>query len=584
MRDGTKIALGRGVAVGYRFVVRGVARGFLAASIGVGGCYQGFDRGSGAVDESGGPLTGGSSDSEGDAESGGEETAECVPGWVGVQRLNRREYANTLRDLLGVDPSVADSLPLDPRKGGFDNNASVLGITPEIYERYLNIAEQAVPEALEADRARFIGCEPATESFDDPCVSDTLLAFAERAYRRPLADAEIDDLRALHDAAVEDTETFDETVTLVFEGLLVSPAFLYRNAVPTDEDAEVPVKLDGYALASRMSYFLWSSMPDDALMQAARDGDLEDPQALRAQVRRMLLDEKANELVTHFTRSWLDIEPLASKVFDPVAFPTVDATLLARMQDETVALTRHVIAEDLPVRELLEADYSFIDGALASHYGIAGVEGTELVMTPVPSDQRRGILTHASVLAATAHPDRTSIPARGMWVMDNLLCLPPPPPPPPDVDVGEFDEDPEAPTTQRERLDQHRTDPTCAGCHTLMDNLGFGLENYDAVGLYRELENGLEVDASGKLPSGDAFEGALELSGLLVDEPDFAMCVATNLLGYGLGRLPTDDDECTFDALEEASLASPDASFVDIVVDLMQSDAFRFQDAREAVE
>jgi hypothetical protein len=205
-------------------------------------------------------------------------------------------------------------------------------------------------------------------------------------------------------------------------------------------------------------------------------------------------------------------------------------------------------------------------------------------MTPVPAEQRRGVLTHASILAATAHPDRTSIPARGMWVMDNLLCLPPPPPPPPDVDVGEFDEDPETPTTQRERLDQHRTEPACRACHELMDNLGFGLENYDAVGLWRALENGIEVDASGVLPGGVAFEGALELSALIVDDPDFARCVTTNLLGYGLGRLPTRDDDCTLDALAEASLASPDASFVDIVAGLVSSDTFRFQDVREASE
>ena len=553
----------------------------LGAAIVVGGCYQGVDRGA-AVDDAGTSTAGGESSDDDGNDEGGEESAECVPGWVGVQRLNRREYANTLRDLLGVDPSIADSLPLDARLGGFDTNASVLGITPEIYERYLAITEQAVPEALEADRARFIGCEPATSSFDDACVADTIVAFAERAYRRPLVDADLDELRALHDAAVEDTETFDETVTLVFEGVLLSPGFLYRNAVPTAEDAEEPVRLDDYALASRLSYFLWSSMPDDALLQAAGDGDLDEPQRLRAEVRRMLLDPRADELVAQFTRSWLDIESLGSKVFDPVAFPSVDATMLARMQAETVALTRHVIAEELPVRELLEADYSFLDAALATHYGVAGVAGDELVRTPVPSDQRRGILTHASILAATAHPDRTSIPARGMWVMDNLLCLPPPPPPPADVDVGEFDEDPDTATTQRERFEQHRTDPTCAGCHVMMDNLGFGLENYDAVGLWRDLENGIEVDASGVLPDGREFSGALELSSLVVDDPDFARCIATNLLGYGVGRLPSDDDECTLDALVEASLATPDASFVDIIVGLVDSDAFRFQDAKES--
>jgi hypothetical protein len=537
-------------------------------------CYQGVDDGR-ADGEAGSADDVGSADDEADDGSeSGDPALECAPGWVGSHRLNRREYTNTLRDLLGVDPSIADALPLDAAKGGFDNNASALGITPELAERYLAVAEEAVPAALEADRARFIGCTPTDETFADACVQATLVTFAERAWRRALDDELRGELEGLWTGAAANTDTFDEAVVLAFEGVLISPAFLYRNALPEAGAGDVE-PLDDFDLASRLSYFVWSSMPDDALLDRARAGELSDAAVLREEVRRLMLDARAADFAAAFTRQWLDIGGLHTKVFDPVQFPTVDADLLTRMQAESVAMFHHVVTNDLPASELLSAQYSFLDARLAAHYGVAGPVGDELVQTDVPADRRRGMVTHGSVLAATAHPDRTSIPARGMWVRDNLLCLAPPPPPPAEIDMSGFENDGE-PTTQRERLEQHRVDPTCAGCHTTMDNLGFGLENYDAVGIWRDTENGIAVDSSGLLPDGREFSTAMELADLLANEPLFSRCVSRNLLSYGLGRLPTADDECVLD-LVAAAAGAPDSPLVDVVAEIVASDAFRWQ-------
>lgn len=539
------------------------------------GCYQGVG-GGGQADGEGGTVDDGEGGSVDDGRSDtGDPALECEPGWVGSHRLNRREYANTLHDLLGVEPSVADSLPLDAGKGGFDNNASALGITPELAERYLAIAEEAVPAAFVADPTRFIACEPASEAFDDPCVQSTLVAFSERAWRRTLDDDLRGELERLWTSAATSTEAFQDAVVLVFEGVLISPAFLYRGTL-REAVADDVEPLDQFDVASRLSYFVWSTMPDDALLDRARTGGLADAAVLRDEVKRMLLDPRSSQFISAFTRQWLDIGGLHTKVFDPVQFPTVDGDLLARMQAESAALVEHVIRNGLPASELLTAQYSFLDGPLATHYGIPGPTGDELVQTPTPPDQRRGMVTHAAVLAASAHPDRTSIPARGMWVMNNLLCLPPPPPPPADVDMSGFEDDDAEPTTQRERLEQHRVNPTCAGCHTTMDNLGFGLENFDAVGTWRDDENGIAVDSSGVLPDGRPFSSAMELADLLATDPLYTQCIAQNLLSYGLGRMPTIDDDC---ALERVLLdaGAADATIVDIVLEIVASETFRYQ-------
>lgn len=539
------------------------------------GCYRGLD-GAAAADDAAGSDSGAPTTAA--DESTGGEPLGCVPGWVGVQRLNTREYGNTLRDLLGVESELVADLPIDARKGGFDNNASALGMTPELYERYLAVAEDAVPTALAADPERFISCVPTSASFSDACVEATLVAFAERAYRRALDDDDRSELAALYDAAAVDTETFTDTVTLVFQGVLLSPSFLYRNRVPAGDDLAAPRELDDFELASRLSYFVWSSMPDDELFEHARGGELGDRSVLREEVRRMLLDPKADHFIEHFTRAWLDIDALSTKVFDADSFPGVDAALLGRMQAETVALVRHVIREDLPTAELLSADYGFVDDTLAAHYGLPLPGSTELVEVPLPADQRRGIVTHGSVLATGAHPDRTSIPKRGMWVMDNLLCLPPPPPPPPDVDQSDIDEDPAQPATQRERFEQHRAEPKCAACHVVMDDLGFALEHYDAVGRWRDLDDGLAIDASGKLPDGREFDGALALADAIATDDTFTRCVAQNLLGYGLGRLPTADDSCTLDEVI-ANASEGEGSLADVIAELVTSDAFRWEGA-----
>jgi hypothetical protein len=321
-------------------------------------------------------------------------------------------------------------------------------------------------------------------------------------------------------------------VRVALQAILVSPHFLFRIERDT---APGVYRISDFEMASRLSYFLWSSLPDEELVHAAAQGILHRPEALEAQVRRMLADAKSRRLVENFAGQWLELRNLESIKPDPERFPDFDVALRAGMRRETEMFFENILRQDRSILEFIDAPYSFLNERLARHYGIPGVEGPEFRMVKLDGRQRSGILTHASVLTVTSYPTRTSPVLRGKWLLENILNAPPPPPPP---DAGALDESQvNLAGTVREQFEKHRSQPVCAACHVRMDPLGFGFENYDAIGRWRTHEGKFPVDASGTLPGGHAFSGASELKAILKNEKEaFGRCLTEKMLTYALGR------------------------------------------------
>jgi len=382
--------------------------------------------------------------------------------------------------------------------------------------------------------ARVFRCGHAPGHHTLACARTNLADLARRAYRRPITDDEIDGLMPF----VQQAETIDQGMRLALEAILVSPRFLFR--------IEPDSSLDDFQFASRLSYFLWSSMPDDELLQLAERHTLRDPEVLHAQIHRMLLDPKSRALVENFGGQWLQTRNLASLQPDPAKFPEFNNELRRDMLRETQLFFQSIIRDDRPIADFISANYTFVNQRLAAFYGIPNVQGAEFRRVELPPDSHRGgILTQASVLTVSSYPTRTSPVLRGKWILQNLLDSAPPPPPP---NVPMLDETAiGASVTVRQRLEQHRANPACKGCHARMDPLGFSLENYDAIGRWRTHEGDLPID------SGDGPEALKQL--LLKDQDRFARCLASKLMTYALGRkasLPSVSGNETFSQLVEA--------------------------------
>jgi hypothetical protein len=652
---------------------------------------------------------------------------ETDPGHVTMRRLNRVEYNNTIRDLVGIDFRPADDFPSDDVGYGFDNIGDVLTLSPILMEKYLDAAEQiaeraivvehvlkgettsfpakslpddaggskhgearmmaseseikliykapkagdyairvrawgnqAGPEpakmAIRADgnelakvdvpagddnpevyeiRAKLDGGErrlsvaflndyyktdgpenlrgdrnlavelievqgpiepdpnPLPEShkriiFTMPKDGNTREAareildrFATHAYRRPLRNDERDRLVELAMRAEQAGEPFERCIQLGVEATLISPHFLFRveptrrgrrqNNRPPDGPAE---PIGDYELASRLSYFLWSSMPDDELFAFAKDKKLHEPEILEAQARRMLKDDRSKALVENFAGQWFQLRNLKTITPAPSSFPNFDDALRDAMQRETELFFESVMRDDLSVLTLLDADYTFLNERLAQHYGIDGVKGDHFRRVPLNDGRRGGIISQASILTVTSNPTRTSPVKRGRWILEQLLGTPPPPPPP---NVPELKEDEQAALSGslRERMEQHRADPACATCHARMDPLGFGLENYDAIGAWREMDGKFPIDPSGTLPNGQTFGGPKELKAILKEKSrEFARCMSEKMLTYALGRGLESTDTCAVDAIVE-SLSSDEMKFSRLVVEVVKSAPFR---------
>jgi hypothetical protein len=364
---------------------------------------------------------------------------------------------------------------------------------------------------------------------------------------------------------------------VALSAVLVSPSFLFR--VEKDPPPGAVRDLDDFELASRLSYFLWSSMPDRELLAAAHRGEVHTPEQLVAQARRMLADDKARALVDNFAGQWLQLRSLDTFSPDRVRFPGFDDDLRRSMRRETEEFFWRIVREDRSVVEFLDADWSILDERLARHYGIEGIAGGEFRTVAVDRGTRGGLLGQASILAVTSNPTRTSPVKRGKWILENLFAAPPPAPPP---NVPELkDAGTQLTGTLRQRMEQHRADPSCASCHKLMDPLGFGLENYDAIGHWRTEDAGAAIDAGGETPDGSRFTGPAELRAILLARQDeFRRCLAEKLLTYALGRGLEWYDACAVERIA-AGTAAGDDRFSALVAEIVTSPAFR---QREGVE
>ncbi|MBI3278770.1 MAG: DUF1592 domain-containing protein [Acidobacteria bacterium] len=637
------------------------------------------------------------------------------PGRVTARRLNRAEYTNTIRDLLGVDYRAERDFPTDDSGYGFDNIGDVLTISPVLMERYMIAAERIAARAIGADplpkkpieaqyqsrdktirrldastveathrvewdgeyivrfglpgqrdenakpvtlgfwmdgkllhtievetkpsklvyfspyseeemrlylsegdhvfRAGFINDEfvkslsekdlyankknkfLSSMTFIGPfpakverasrkkvlvcdpnsgraCVAKIVSTLARRAYRRTVKPAEVASLVKFVDLARRENLSVEQGLQLAIQAMLVSPHFLFRiERDPNPTDPGRVHRVSEFELASRLSYFLWSSMPDDELLDLAEAGGLRAPGVLQAQVKRMLGDPRSAALADNFAGQWLEIRNLDSVKPDPQKFPEWGAGLRDAMEAETRMFFDYVLREDRPLSDFLDARYTFLNERLAKHYGIPGVTGPELRRVELATEQRGGILSQASVLTVSSYPTRTSPVIRGKYVLQNILGTPPPPPPP---DVPALDEESVGNTgSMRQQLEKHRSNATCASCHNRMDALGFGLENYDAIGRWRTMDGKFAVDASGTLPDGKSFSSPAELREVLKQElPEFARCLTEKMLTYALGRGLERYDRRTVEGIQR-KLSASGYRFQTLLYEMVQSLPFQ---------
>lgn len=455
------------------------------------------------------------------------------PGRVLIHRLSRLEYNNTIRDLLGVDTNPADKFPADGGGGaGFDNIAETLFVPPILMERFLAAADEILAAAKPE---RIFVAKPSFLTSERSAALKIISHFAPKAFRRPSDKTELKDLAALYDHGRRQGLDYESSVKLALKAVLVSPNFLFR--VESERASTEPYRISDFELASRLSYFLWSSMPDEELFNLAAKDRLHDPEILRAQTRRMLLDPKGRTLADNFAGQWLRVRELGTTAQpDTRRFPKFTTELRDAMVQEPLALFHSILREDASLLDLIDCDYTYVNETLAAHYDIPGVAGTALQRVSLTNHNRGGVLGMGAVLALTSYPLRTSPVLRGKWVLEEILGTPPPPPPP-EVKTLPRDDSPKGGLTFRQQLEKHRADPSCASCHKRMDPLGLGLENFDAIGAWRAEVKGVAVDSSGVLVTGEAFQGPIELKKLLMERRDlFVRNLTEKMLSYALGR------------------------------------------------
>ena len=386
-------------------------------------------------------------------------------------------------------------------------------------------------------RRRIFTCRPGNAQQELPCARTILTALTRRAYRRPVSDADLETPLSFYQRNRNNGGSFEAGIESALQFILTSPEFLIRFEADPDNVAEgAAYRISDLALASRLSFFLWSSIPDDALIDVAAAGKLRDTRVLREQTVRMLHDPRAEALTDNFAEQWLFLRNLKTTAPNLDAFPDFDDNLRQAMLQETKMLFETIVTEDRSVMDLLNADYTFVNERLARHYGIRGIYGSQLRKVQVTDEARRGLLGHASILAVTSYPNRTSPVQRGKWILTNILGVPPTPPPPNVPALGENAEG-APPRSLRERMELHRSNTVCAGCHKVMDPVGFALENFDATGQWRIRDSGNVIDPSGTLFEGSKIDGPVALRKMLTARPETFVGVMTEkMLTYALGR------------------------------------------------
>jgi hypothetical protein len=500
-----------------------------------------------------------------------------APGRTTLRRLNRTEYDNTLRDLLGTTEPASENLPTDDISFGFDNIAAALNVSALHVEVYQSTAERLVRAALAEGapgRAQILSCD--VNSAGAACAREIVRGFARRAFRRPPSEQQLDRLMSFVTLAAEQGDPPLIGVELALQAALVSARFLYRVELDPEPKPTAPWLVDEFELASRLSYFLWSTMPDETLLALAEAEQLGSEAALSQQVARLLADGRSEQLIRNFAGQWLHLRAIARHQPDQLAFPEFSSALASSMQRSTELFFRELIDQRRPLEELVIASFLPVDARLASLYGVPPTASDGFVVIDAPSGRRAGVLGHAGLLMVTSEKSRTSPVKRGAFVLDNLLCSPPPPPPP-GVEGLDDGSAAEQGLSVRQRLERHRADPACAACHAIMDPMGFGLENFDAIGRYRTTDAGQPLDATGILPDGSSFENAEELGALLASDARLRECVAERLSTYALGRgVDGASEEVLLEDLQRA-LAASDGSLTALISAVVSSPAFRMR-------
>ncbi|MES1187610.1 MAG: DUF1592 domain-containing protein [Myxococcales bacterium] len=512
---------------------------------------------------------------------------KVMPGQSPVRRLNRVEYNNTVSDLLKDDSSPATSFPLE-EQSAFDNDANVLRVSRLLAEGYLGASETlattalAKPDTLPCAATAAAGDTAAQEQ----CAGQLIDTWGPKAYRRPLSADERSRLLGTFRSARAFLD-FNASARTVMQTMLMSPQFLYRieSGTPVDGNPGV-LKVDSWGLASRLSYFLWASMPDDALMKAVQDGKLSTAADVRREAERMYGSTRSRAMVRRFTRYWLDLTNVDQQGKDATLFPDYTASLGSLMRTQTETFAEHLYFDGGgTLKAMLTAPYTYMNQPLAKFMGATGPTTDEFEKVELDPAKHSGVLTEPAFLSYNATVDKTHPIYRGVFVMRKLLCSPPPDPPPGIVDNTGTVTDPNA--TQRDRLAAHLTSPTCAGCHDLIDPIGLTFENFDAVGRWHDLEkSGKPVDASGALTQSDLdgpVANAIELTKKLGDSAQVQKCVTVNWFRYANGRGEVMNDSCSIAKVADA-VAKSNGDLRELVLSLTQTDAFLYRVAPEVMQ
>lgn len=464
------------------------------------------------------------------------------PGYEQARRLTHIEFSNTLRDLLGLNMNLVEDFPIDlSGKSGFDNSANTLFLQPILMERYLGAIDKAVEATIPLEgnptgKSPVLIVWPNNKEEELEAAGKIINRFLLRAFRRPPTNREVNEVSAVYNRSREKNEPFAIGIRRALGAALVSPVFLLKSEQVKETNESYQV--DEFELASRLSYFLWASMPDDELFRMALEKRLAKPDEFARQVVRMLADSKSDALGNVFAAQWLGFDALGVRVrLDPIDNPWCTDTLMTAMKQESAMGFTSLVRNNKPLSDLIQSKTTYVNEELAKFYKLKGVKGNEMRLVAHTDKRRYGLFGQASVLAVTSSPYRTSPIRRGEWILDSLLGTPPPPPPP---DAGELDEDIEEnrKLTFRQKLEMHSKNPRCYSCHREMDPLGFSLENYDWFGRWRSESRGRSIDSKGRLPSGTEFEGPIGLRDVIVGEKldDLARQITRKMLSYALGR------------------------------------------------
>jgi hypothetical protein len=547
----------------------------LSAGVGCTGYVDGTDApGVGPSSDGTGSTNGGGSGASGGTACG---TGVLVVGGTPLQRLTARQYANSVRDLLGVSSVRVEDLAADEKFGTFAANIHA-GLSDLGADQYMRSAEAVAQTSLaQAKWDVLVPCDHAALG-DEACAGQYIEKFGKRAYRRPLAADEMTRYKALYSAFA--SNGYDNGIRVVTEAMLQSPHFLYRLELgPTGTAEANTIPLTQYELATRLAFFLWNSTPDDALLSAADSAGLSDQNELQTQAARLLADARARDTLASFHEQWLDLHDDSSLLKDPDVYPDYTPELAAAMSQETVDFADYVMRRgDGKLSTLLTAPLTIAGDALLRLYGAARPAG-QTAQEPVALDprQRVGILTQASFLATHAHSNQSSLVKRGKVVLTNVLCQAVPEAP---ANLNITPPDPAPGSTTRELFVAHETDPTCAACHKRIDGIGFAFENFDGMGRFRQQEGDKPVDATGAFVGTSdldgPIDGATDLVSKLAQSPEVHRCLASQWFDYALGRTRTEGDDCSLRRVQ-TSFADSGQDLKRLLLDIVASDSFRYR-------